>query len=1027
MRRTPRPRPRHRSLSGLARLSIGLCCVLGGWLSAAAPATELRFRPGLPAFAHTSWAVGAHTPGDVWDIAQSEDGYLWLATGMGLYRFDGRSFERQMPATGHGFRSHNMTTLKITRNGDLWVGYFNGGVSRLSGGTLTHYGADAGMPPGMVFRIETDAAGRLWAAVEGGLVRFDGQRWQPADDWNYHGDSAQWLLRDRRGTLWVSDGRQLLTLEHGSHRFVPTGQTVARAAVLAERPDGEVWLADAARGLLPLTTSAGTLLPAAERDARTLSGLSAVRIRFLRDGSLWGTDRQQGGLFRIRLPAQPGQPGRIERFGAAQGLTSNTAVPLLEDREGNLWVGTNLGLNRFSRRSVGVLARRFPETARLHSVFRATDGSVFGYGADNRPLRLDRALVDGIDERLPRPPQGATPPVWMTQTHRLWRAGDDDPVAVMPEDGNPQGHLYASGPPQPDGPWVCRGQAAPMRLLGIAWQPDPDLPGGCTAIADGADGATLFGYPDGVLRVRDGSGITAYGPAQGLTVGPITAILAGHDLLLVAGEWGLAMRGDDGRFHQVREEPAGMLDAITGIARDRHERLWFNGGRGLLRVGVEALRAAVADGTALDGTRLYDAVDGLPGIAMQAHPTATVALADDGLLWLVTNQGLAWLDTRQADSLAPPKVFISDITIGDSRLPYRDGLVLPEGTRQLRIGYLATSLTRPSRVRYRVRLDGVDSGWQDTGDLQRASYTNLAPGDYRFQVIAANEDGVWNTTGASGHFRIEPGFMQTPTFKLAGSVAFVALLLLGLRLRARQLASRVRTRLEERYRERERIARELHDTLLQGTQGLILRLHASSLALEPQHPVRQELETAMDLAEQSLAQGRERLRGLRESRFDSTGLGHALLQIRNEAVISGDVDLRMLIEGTPRPLRAHVSEELYLIGREALLNAFRHSGAASIEIELGYEHKALRLRIRDDGSGLPDAAELQSRSGHWGMRGMLERAERIGARIQVWSRPQAGTEIQVVVPGRRAYPPAKRRRWWPWRRPPAPMQGENGD
>ncbi|WP_192281413.1 sensor histidine kinase [Xanthomonas sp. XNM01] len=1026
MRSTPRPfagrRPARRPLRRLCG-AVAVCAWL--WLcvgAGLAGATELRTRTGLPGFAHSGWPVGEHTPGDVWDIAQSDDGYLWLATGMGLYRFDGRSFVRQVPASGGTFHSHNMTTLKITANGDLWIGHFSGGISRLSRGVLTRYGRDAGVPEGMVYRIETDASGGLWAAVEGGLRRFDGERWAPPEpDRNYHADSARWLLRDRRGVLWVNDGARLQGLAPGTRRFEPSGVDVGGGATLAEHPDGSVWAADVRQGLLPVTAADGRVLSARERQQHTLPGLRAVRIRFQRDGSLWGSD-PAGGVFRIRLPSAPGQPARVERFGLAQGLTSNTAVPLLEDREGNVWVGTNLGLNRFSPRALRVLAWRFPETTALHSLYRTPDGTVIGYDDAHRAVRLDRGLVDGPETAQPLPAPPATTPLWLAQTGRLWRRDRDGTHPLLDDDDRPHGYLFAAAFPADDEAWICRGSAAPAHLHGGRWRPEPALPGGCTAIAVASGGRLLFGYPDGTLQVRDAAGVTVHGRAQGLDVGPVTALLAQDGQLLVAGERGLAIRCADGRFRQVLEQPDGLLDAITGIALDAQGRLWLNGGRGLVRVPLDAARQAAETGAALETWRLYDAVDGLPGIAQQAHPTPTAQLAADGLLWLVTNQGLAWLDTREARAAVPPQVFISDITLGDRRLPYRADMVLPEGTTQLRIGYLATSLTRPARVHYRVQLEGVDAGWQDTGDIQQANYTNLKPGDYRFRVIAANEDGAWNTTGASGRFRIAPAFVQTPLFKVACVVLVIAALLLGLRLRSRQLARRVRARLEERYRERERIARELHDTLLQGTQGLILRLHASSLALAPDHPVRRELETAMDLAEQSLAQGRDRLRGLRDSRFDGTGLGQALLQVRNEVVVTDDVDLRMLVEGTPRPLRQAVAEELYLIGREALLNAFRHARARQIEIELGYDRRELRLRVRDDGVGLPDEAELQTRSGHWGLRGMAERAERIGARIQVWSRADAGTEVQIAIPARKAYLPSQLRTRWPWPRRPAPPE-----
>ncbi len=507
--------------------------------------------------------------------------------------------------------------------------------------------------------------------------------------------------------------------------------------------------------------------------------------------------------------------------------------------------------------------------------------------------------------------------------------------------------------------------------------------------------------------------IETFDANHGLLVGPVTALLHHQDLLLVAGEAGLAARLGNGRFMPVNTDMAGVLEGITGMVADAHGHLWLNGSRGLVRLGSDQLRRALRTGQPVT-PRLFDAVDGMPGIALQSGPIPTAVLADDGLLWLATNQGLAWLDTTRSHvNTMAPSVRIGDVLHGSEQQPLRDGLRLPAGTSQLQIDYVALSLARPERNRYRYRLSGVDDGWQDAGSSTRAYYTNLAPGNYRFEVEAANEDGIWSTAPASRSFRIAPTFIQTVWFKLLCTAAVLALLVLAVRIRSGQLAALFRARLQERNGERERIARDLHDTLLQGSQGLILRLHAISQSPQTPEPVRSQLESAMQLAERNLAEGRERVNALREGPFAGRDLASALADVHAEYAGHGTNPLRLTVEGTPPPLQADAAEEVFLIGREAIRNALRHANASAIEVELSYGTRCFLLHVRDDGVGIADE---NAGHGHWGLQGMRERAQRLGAELQLWTRPGLGTEVALAVPARRLYHRRPSRWRWPWSR-----------
>ncbi|MDG2524140.1 triple tyrosine motif-containing protein [Stenotrophomonas sp. HITSZ_GD] len=977
---------------------------------------------GIAGYDHAAWPVERGAPGDIWDIAQAADGALWLATGAGLYRFDGRVFTRQEAPAGTHFLSGNMTTLRLEPDGTLWIGYYNAGLSRLAGDRLDHYQPAQGMPTALLPRLARDAAGRLWAASDGGLRWFDGHAWRaPAPAMGDPGAHAQWLLRDRHGTLWVSNDEELLRLRRGTQRFEATGVAVSRFSSLAESPSGELWLADRQRGLMPVARG-GAILPEAERLAGRLPQVRANRVLFARDGSLWASGLQGGGVYRVRFADDA--PPRVEQFAVAQGLSSPYPAPLLEDREGNIWVGTNLGLDRFRAHSVHRLGEPHTGGDPLQTLYQAPDGAVYAYTEDMQPLRLDRDTLARLAGAQPPQPPAPGARIWMSGLSHvaLWHAGrlDARPLPDLPD----RRYLHAMASDGDRQAWACFGDDYVYRHDGQRWARETRLPHlACTTVVLQGD-AALFGYQDGSVRVLEGGRVTTYGPAQGLAVGPVTMLYRDAQRLIVAGETGVAARGADGRFHALQARGGNLLDGVNGIVRDASDQYWLYGARGLLRIDAADLAQAVTHDAPLRAPRLFDAIDGLPGISRQASPVPTAVLGAEGLLWLASNQGLAWLDTRQPHrNPIAPQVHIGEIAYGGSASrPLHEGLVLPQHTTQLQIDYAAASLARPDRVRYRYRLAGLERDWHDAGELTRASYSNLGPGQYRFEAEAGNEDGVWSAAPATRSFRIAPAFTQTVAFKVLCVALGLGVLALAVRARARQLGARLRARLDERHQERERIARELHDTLLQGTQGLILRLHAASQRLPAGDPLRAELEAAMDLAEQAMAEGRERVRGLRGPVQQGQDLGAALLQVRDDAGGAVLPQVRLLVEGEPRPLLPHAAEELYMIGREALLNAFQHAHAQAVEIEVGYARRALRLRIRDDGRGLSDAATQQA--GHWGLHGMRERAARLGARLQVWSRVGAGTEIQISLPAVRAYRRPARRRGHAWLRAFAFTRGE---
>lgn len=469
------------------------------------------------------------------------------------------------------------------------------------------------------------------------------------------------------------------------------------------------------------------------------------------------------------------------------------------------------------------------------------------------------------------------------------------------------------------------------------------------------------------------------------------------------------------RFRELLGSEPKALRGITGLAEAANGDLWVNGEGGAARVAAAAIGQVLSQPTQQPlPVDLFTANDGYPGTGVQ-YPGLwpSLVVAPDGRVWLAGADGIAWLDPeRLRRNPAPPQVVLESVNSDDYRQLTTGGVLLQANTRKLDVEYTALSYANPDRLRFRYRLDGIDDGWVDAGARRQAFYTNLEPGCYRFHVSATDGSGAWGSPGTVV-LTIPPTFMQSRTFTVLCVAAVTAALILVYQLRIRQIAARQRSRYEERLRERERIARELHDTLLQGTQGLILNVHQAARQIHEGEAAHRLLQQALDQADAVMAEGRDRIQDLRigwDSRLD---LSESLAAVGHELARGREVAFCAKVEGRARPLSPLARDESYRIAREALLNAFEHAQAPTIELQVIYGEEALRVRVRDDGMGIEaDAVARGARPGHWGLVGMRERATGISARLDVWSKRGAGTEVELVIPATVAYASPSRPRGW---------------
>jgi signal transduction histidine kinase/ligand-binding sensor domain-containing protein len=990
----------------------------------------------LADFTHATWTVNDGAPGDIWTLARTPAGTLWLGTGLGLYRFDGVRFDRYPLRAGQRLSSTNINALTVLPDGDIWLGLLAGGTVRLRDGRATAFTGGSSSPLGRVLHFASTRDGALWAAAGDGLARFADERWQRIGaSWHCPEGSADYVLADRRGILWAAVAGQLVYLRPTEHACHATGLALSRQAVLAEDRAGRLWVSDDLRGTRPLPDLAAAADPASPPEpapaTRRLEPLvRAKQMLFAGDGSLWLTE---GGVGVWRLPRPDAiPPGHglqasdgMERFSHADGLASDVAVPLAEDADGDVWVGTNFGLDSFRR-------RRLHEAPALSAMQQRDGFSLAPLGDGVLAANHDRALA--LDP--PRAPvampaargggkllaaiRAADGALWRIEDGGVWRetGGRRQEISRGANIGSFD-KVLAFAPDRADGAWLSVGgvgvyHASPS---GIRREPRAEFGAGVpTAITVAADGTAWFGYDDHLVGLL-GDAVRHYGREDGLEVGLSCAIYSGRAGLLVAGESGLA-RLDGRRFHTIAADRDDAFAHVTGLVEADDGDLWLNGGRGVLQLRAADVAALFAPGAPLN-YRLLDWRDGLPGIALQAAPVSTAVRDGRGRLWFTTNRGVAWVDpsTLARNERAVP-VEITQLRAGDRGFAPDPDLRLPEGTRTVQLRYTALSLAIGARTRFRYRLDGVDGDWQDAGTRREASYANLAPGPYRFRVIAANADGVWSGDGAALAFAITPAWWQSRAFTAACALAAIVLAWAVHRLRALAIAARVRLRLEGRMQERERIARELHDTLLQGFMSLILMFDSATSHIE-EPATRRQVDHVLDRAEQVVEEGRDRVRELRGDGLAAAGaLVDELTRVGQE-LITAPTRLRLTQTGTAHALAEPAADEIFQIAREALANAARHAGAAQIDLALVHTERGLRLHVRDDGVGIAiPILRLGRREGHYGLRGMRERAQRIGATLTLRGREPRGTSIELWIPARRAYASGSRtglgarlRRW----------------
>ncbi len=975
----------------------------------------------LTHYVHQHWLEGSEAPVPVTSIAQGSEGFIWLATGDGLFRFDGIRFE--LIDTNPSRKHDPPSALLVTRAGDVWTNFetsrrfaiYTKGVLRL---------LDGPPAPTRIVQFAEGADEAIWALTSNynaEVMRYKDGTWRSFSSRDGLPQSnASTMLVAKDGTLWIGCSTGLARLRPGAmvFEFIP----MTSSSRISQDLKGRVWVSND-DGTYPVTG------PEGEDTSRRMRSFptGAIDIRgapvFDREGNLWLATRHEGvQRFAAGRTSPPRGDVRSELFTSREGLSSDVTNQVFEDREGNLWVGTEGGLDRLRVATLVQDPRLDAPAVYGDKLLEGAGGTIYIGQAETLYRVLPEGSPEPLIHYLVEPEalcEDGDGALWVAlRDHILvWSHAKSSKRIERPDRGANHNIVYDCAFDKEGRYWISAAGGGVHRYANGRWEK-------MFAAGDHADfyPTTMTGTPDGGVVVQSGDRLIWFNDGVRLTTNidfgednlrVLTLQRSGHNLY-AAGAFGLARyRGKAIDTALAPEVSRGSR--INGIAETPSGDMWLAYPKALVRISSSELAGAFLRRELPDPSLTLGRGDGLSS-RPHSHSQRSLARGGDGRLWIATETGTLWMDpARIVTNLVPPGVAIT--AIRDDRRTYRDPHTtrLPAATSKIEIDYAVLSFSDQQRVRARYRLEGFDRDWVHPGQRRQAFYTNLAPGRYRFHVMAANDDGVWNPVGAVVDFEIPKKFYQSAWF-LATCLASVLIILFALhRLRVGQAARRVQVRLEERNAERLRIARELHDTLLQGVVGLILRFQAVANRLSREDASSIRLEAALAEADAVVVDARKRVRDLRGSE-DGEDLLLGLERIVAETPFEPAVPIRIVVEGRPQPLNPLVSKEVSKIVREALLNIAHHAHATSAELSIGFEPRRFAIRINDRGVGFPEHVLRRGhKEGHFGLVGMRERAERIGGTLVISSASGQGSEVMLILPAKLAYAkPVPHTPWWRW-------------
>ena len=979
-------------------------------------------------YAHTAWTVrDGFSLGNIYALAQTPDGYLWLGTEFGLFRFDGvRSVPWQSPAGQH-LPDKGIFNLVAARDGSLWIGTFTGLIS-WSGGKLVR---PTELGDQFVTSLFEDRDGTVWAGTLGSpgrLCAFRGGNTQCFGEDGAFGRAVWALYEDGLGNLWAGAESGLWRVKPGPPRRYPAPTELIG---VSETDDGQLLTAMHGSGLLRL---AGDELKSYSIRAVTKSNkplgerdVNSNKLLRDRDGGLWiGTIER--GLIHVHH-------GRTDVFTRSDGLSGDVVLSLFEDREGNVWVTTTGGLDRFRELPVNTVStKQGLSSDATQSVLASRDGSVWVGAHDgltrwqNRETTIFRKSSGLPDDDLQSLFQDDRGRIWAFAGHELTYFDSGRFVTVSAVRG--QDAHFITGD-SAGNLWVSENQRLLHLLKGhlveqIPWSTLGRGGGGASVLRAGPEkGGVWLGFwaGGGVSYFKDGRLRESYTAANGLGDGVVTDLQLERDgALWVATQGGLS-HVKDGHIATLTSKSGLPCDTVIWTTEDDDGSFWLYTACGLVRIKRTELDAWIADPKRRIQTTVWDAADGvrLRSTAASSYgPRA--AKSTDGRLWFLTGEGVQVVDPRHlAVNKVSPPVRIEQI-IADNKLYWQNSagdkaisnLRLPPRIHDLQIDYTALSLVAPEKVHFKYKLEGQDDDWREVINDRHVQYSNLRPGAYRFRVIACNNSGVWNEQGDALAFSVAPAYWQTNWFRALFVLVILAMVWTVYRFRIRVLEER--QALLERHHteigalneqlmkaqeeERMRIAGELHDGILQRITSVTLELAAATIELPPDSQPKAEVRGVEKRLVEVGAEIRQLSHKLHPAVLHEKGLPTALSAYCEEFSEIRGIPIVYKADENVDELSPGAALCIYRIAQEALGNVAKHASARHVEVRLTRSNGTVCLWVSDDGVGFDSSAS--ETSGGLGLVNMRERVRQLNGTFSFESVPGRGTTVKAEVPFRPA-------------------------
>jgi ligand-binding sensor domain-containing protein/signal transduction histidine kinase len=927
-------------------------------------------------------------------LVQTKDGYLWIGTSSGLARFDGFRFTVFNHENTPALREESVYSLYCSRDGTLWVGTEGGGLVRYQAGTFQLFSTNEGLTNGFVRTIHEDSRGNLWVGTDRGLFRFENGKLIRVDNTaGIPAMSVHAMHEDRQGRLWVG-GFGLLVLSEGPAVF-RSSRSLADNSVraLAESNDGTIWVA---------TIGGLHRVPGGDPGkVFTTSPITQHNTSFLyhtTDDALWAGTYGQG-LFRY-------QGEQATSYQASTLLPDNHILALLEDTERNFWVGTQNGLLRLSRSVVSTVAAGPPGAPEsIKTVYQDRDGSLWMTSLTGALYRLKGSKA--VSAQLPPAVSG-----------KVVRTVFRDSTGAMWIGTNGEGALRIAS----------QGVERYTMKQGLS----NDF---VRAFCETRDGSIWIGTDGSLSRWRHGA-FQNFHSAEGLAYDSIRALLESR-----SGDLWVATDGGVSRFHDgvlirdarlatldgekvwaMHEDPEGGLwfgtpgaglfllqgdklanfttkhglasNKIHQVLEDGSATLWLSSPSGVFSVKRQDLQQTLSDSSHRPAISLYGTSEGMETNQMNGGVQPAGAVSASGEIWFPSTRGAVRIVPDQTAPASVPRVLIEQVVADGQEAPLHDLIEIGPGEGRLEIHYTAIRLRSSERIRFRYLLEGFDREWTETAGRRVAYYTNLPAGSYRFRVAAYEVDDPRYSSEAVANIRLQPRFYRTIWFLGLCAAVLVAAGIAGYRLHVRQIHFRFAAVLAERNR----LAREMHDTVIQGCVGVTALLDAAT-SLQQSSPdvTRALLLRARKQVQISVDEARRAVWDMRHEEMQGEGLTKALEQLARQVTVASGVHIACESTGTNVPLDARVEHDLVMIAKEAVLNAVNHGGPQNVVLSTSFETDRLHIRVTDDGCGF-DPSIASDPEEHYGLVGMSERAKQTGGTFTLNSSPGAGTEILVTVP-----------------------------